>query len=138
MGAKKIKRVVVDTHVVISALLFKGLPSEINRLWKNKQIQPLCTTKIIEEYLRVLAYPRFQLTEEEISFLLHQEILPYFETLKVQTQKSFIKDDPSVDKFVWCAIDGHADMIISGDNHLLSFTQSPIPIVSVSHFLKHN
>jgi len=41
-------------------------------------IKPLASKEIIDEYLRVLTYPKFKLSEEEIYFLLYQEILPYF------------------------------------------------------------
>ena len=59
----------------------------------------------MDEYLRVLAYPRFQLSEEEIHYLLHQEILPWFETVETNNtpQSVIISNDPSDDNFIRCA-----------------------------------
>ena len=39
-------------------------------------------------------------------------------------------------KFIWCAIEGKAELIVSGDKHLLAYTNSPVLIVSVKKFLK--
>jgi len=138
VGAVKIGKVVIDTNVVVSGLLFGGVPGEIVRLWKDRRIQPLCSREIVEEYLRVLAYPKFALTESEIDFLLSQEILLWFEVVHVEGGRTFVKADPSDDKFVWCALAGKADVIISGDEHLLALRSSPVPILSVQEFLKRD
>jgi len=37
----------------------------------------------MQEYLRVLAYPKF-LTEEEIEYVFSQEVLPWFEVIMVK------------------------------------------------------
>jgi len=137
MGAVEIKRVVIDTNVLVSALLYKGLPSGLHRLWQRKRIQPLCSREIIEEYLRVLAYPKYKLTEQEIGYLFNFEILSYFEVIQVEPGKAYVEADPSDDKFIWCAVDGKADAIVSGDEHLLSFSRSPVPILSITDFMKN-
>ena len=137
MGAVKIKRVVIDTNVLVSALLYKGLPSELHKLWQMNRIRPLYSKAIIEEYLRVLAYPKFKLTEQEIGYLFNYEILSCFEVIQVKPGKAYVKADPSDDKFIWCAIDGKAETIVSGDEHLLSFSGSPVPILSVNDFMKN-
>jgi putative PIN family toxin of toxin-antitoxin system len=80
-----VKRVVIDTNVLVSALLFGGDPGELITLWKEHYIQPLTSKEIMEEYLRVLAYPKFRLTEKEIEYLFTQEILPYFEVITVKS-----------------------------------------------------
>jgi putative PIN family toxin of toxin-antitoxin system len=131
-----VKKVVIDTNVLASALLFGGYPGELITLWKERRIQPLSSREIIEEYLRVLAYPKFNLTEEEIGFLLSREVLPWFEIIEVQVGQPYVIDDPSDDKFIWCAIQGKAKAIISGDQHLLGLSSCPIPILSPLKFLK--
>jgi putative PIN family toxin of toxin-antitoxin system len=62
MGKVKVKRVVIDTNVVISALLFGGEPGELIPLWKSGRIKPLASKEMVDEYLRVLTYPKFGLT----------------------------------------------------------------------------
>jgi putative PIN family toxin of toxin-antitoxin system len=130
-----VKRVVIDTNVLVSALLFGGGPGELITLWKENRIQPLSSKDIMEEYLRVLAYPKFRLTEEEIEYLFSQEILPYFEVITVKSGRPFVIEDPSDDKFIWCALEGGAEAIISSDRHLLRLSSCPVPIFSPSEFL---
>lgn len=129
------KRVVIDTSVLISALLFGGDPGELIALWKERHIQPLSSKEIMEEYLRVLAYPKFGLTEEEIEYLFSQEMLPYFEVITVKSGRPFVLEDPSDDKFIWCALEGGAEAIISSDRHFLRLSSCPVPIFSPSDFL---
>ena len=130
------KRVVIDTNVLVSALLFGGIPGKLVPLWKEGRIQPLCSKGIIEEYLRVLAYPKFKLTEKEIDFILSREILPWFDIVTVPAGRPFVKNDPQDDIFIWCAVEGKADALVSGDDHLLKLKRSPVPILPASNFLK--
>ena len=130
------KRVVIDTNVLVSALLFGGVPGQLIAQWKEYHIQPLSSKEIMEEYLRVLAYPKFCLTEEEIEYLLSQEIVPYFEVITVKSGQPFVFEDPSDDKFIWCALAGDAEAIISSDRHLLRLNSCPIPIFSPSEYIR--
>ena len=130
-------RVVIDTNVIISGLLFGGMPGRLIQLWKDKRILPLVSREILNEYLKVLAYPKFSLSEEEIKYLLYQEILPFFKVISVKQRTIIIKEDPSDDKFIRCARSGKAQVIISGDQHLLSLTSyRNITIFSPSQFLE--
>jgi predicted nucleic acid-binding protein len=75
------RRVVLDTNVVASALLFPGpTTAQVRRAWISGSIVPLVCRDTTLELVRVLAYPRFGLTEEEISQLL-AEYLPWCEVL---------------------------------------------------------
>jgi putative PIN family toxin of toxin-antitoxin system len=137
MGKVKVKRVVIDTNVVISALLFGGEPGELIPLWKSGRIKPLASKEMVDEYLRVLTYPKFGLTPEEINFLLYQEIVPYFEIVKAKAGRVIVGDDPSDDKFIRCAEAGRAKTIISGDQHLLRLKSfGAISILTPVQFLK--
>jgi putative PIN family toxin of toxin-antitoxin system len=136
MGTIKVKAIVIDTNVLVSALLFGGVPGKLVPLWKERSIRPKASKEIIEEYLRVFAYPKFQLSEEEINFLLHYEILPYFEILRIIEGPVLVAKDPSDDKFIRCAQAAGARMIISGDQHLLKLSAyGQIQILSPSDFL---
>ena len=129
-------RVVIDTNVLISGLLFGGTPGRLIALWKHGKILPLASKAMFEEYLRVLAYPRFQLSKAEIDYIISVEILPWFEIIDVSAGKPMVVDDPADDKFIWCALSGEAEAIISGDEHLLSLPESPVLILTPSRFLK--
>ena len=130
------KKIVVDTNILVSGLLFGGKPGELVVLWKKGLVVPVCSKEIIEEYLRVLAYPKFQLSESDIEFILNHELLRYFKVLSVKPGKPFVTTDPSDDKFIWCALDGNAEVIVSGDEHLLKLSSSPVPIVTIATFIE--
>ena len=137
MGKVEITRVVIDTNVVVSALLFGGVPGKLVPLWKTGRIRVLASKEMIEEYLKVLAYPKFELSEEEINYLLYQEILPYFEIVKTKPGSVIVEEDPSDDMFILCAEAGKANTIISGDQHLLDLkSYGKIKILTSSQFLK--
>jgi hypothetical protein len=113
-------RVVLDTHVVVSALLFTGISSKLVPLWQGGGITALVSRGILEEYLRVLSYPKFKLSEGDIKGLIQEELLPYVDVVKPWKRLRVVDRDPSDDKFVECAVAGKARVIISGDKDLLS------------------
>ena len=83
MGKKKkeVIRVVLDTNVIISALLFTGESSRIIHLWQDQKIIPVISRETFEELREVLLYPKFDLTDTEIHNIIEKEILPYFEVI---------------------------------------------------------
>ncbi len=77
--------------------------------------------------------------KQEIHGLLFQEVLPFLEVVSVKPGKAFVVDDPADDKLLWllwCAVSGRAEAIISGDKHLLSLKNPPVPVRSVQVFLQ--
>ena len=131
--------VVIDTNVVVSGLLFGGTPNRLVSLCKAGLIEPVFSKKILNEYLRVLAYPKFSLSETEIEFLLKHEILPYFQAIDISSESHevIIESDPDDDKFLLCALTGTCDFIISGDRHLLELkSYHGIEIVTPADFLE--
>ena len=71
MGKKrKVKRLVLDTNVILSALLFKGKLSKIVELWENGSFIPLVSKEIFEELQRKLEYPEFHLTKTKLPMIL--------------------------------------------------------------------
>jgi hypothetical protein len=75
----------------------------------------LLSREIVDEYLRVLSYPKFELSEEEIKTLIQEEILPFAEPVKPKRRLRVVQRDPSDNKFLECAVAGKASVIISGD-----------------------
>ena len=137
MGPVKMIPVVIDTNVLVSALLFGGTPARIIDLWKSERICPFVSKGIVSELLRVFAYPKFKLSEEEIQYLLYIEVLPYFKVISVAKGGVIIDKDPSDDMFLRCARAANADALISGDQYLLKLkSYEGIKIISVSEFIK--
>jgi putative PIN family toxin of toxin-antitoxin system len=132
-------RVVLDTNVLVSALLFTGISAELVPLWQKGALTVLLSRGILDETLRVFSYPKFQLTEEEIKDLIQEELLPYVEVVRPKARLRVIKRDPSDDKFLECAVAGKAQVIISGDKDLLSLERyRKIRIQSPARFLEEN
>lgn len=137
MGKKTgLKRVVLDTNVLVSALLFTGPSNRLVKLWQSGSIEIVASAEIMREYTRVLAYPKFGLDEREITALLHEDILPFVTVVRVGKVLSVVKEDPPDDHFLACAVAGKVDAIISGDHHLARLGKHEgIPILNVRSFL---
>ena len=130
-------RVVLDTNVLVSALLFKRELARLVDLWKEGKIILLFSKETFGEFLRVLAYPKFKLNDDEIRAIVEMEVLPYSETVG-EVEGSFGCRDPEDEKFLRCASSGRAEFLVTGDEDLLSMegTLRRTSIVKPSHFLK--
>lgn len=115
-------RVVLDTNVVVSAILFtKGHLSWLREGWSNGIFLPLIDTPSAGELLRVLAYPKFRLSSDEIQTLLGT-YLPFTETIDTAGAKGSMLPrcrDPQDQKFLTLAQTGMADVLVTGDQALL-------------------
>ena len=130
-------RVVLDTNTLISALLFSGTASRLVPLWQSRRITVLVSKEILQEYLRVLAYPKFQLGDHEIRALVEEELLPFAETIRVRRRLAVVRRDPEDDKFLECAVAGRAEYLMTGDRDLREFgSYRGITILTVGEFLE--
>jgi putative PIN family toxin of toxin-antitoxin system len=131
-------RAVLDTNVVISALLFSGPPSQLVSAWQSSRLRPVVSAPVIDEYIRVLAYPKFKLTAAEIRGLVEEELLPFIETVTVPPSIIPKVRDPDDAKFITCAVTADVRWLVSGDNDLLSLHRvKSVEIISVAEFLHH-
>ena len=130
-------RVVVDTNVFVSAILF---PGEINRLvdlWQKGEFVFLISREVLAEYLKVLSYPKFALTRAEIRQIIEKKLIPYVQIVEVKTEIEVIEKDLSDNKFLGLALDGKAQYLVSGDQHLLAVGEfHNIKITLPGNFLK--
>ena len=139
MGKKqqKIKKVVLDTSVLVSALLFRGELSKIVMLWQKGKIIPVISKGTFDELRTVLKYPKFSLSSEEIDSMIENEILPYFEIVEADENIKGICRDPEDDKFIACAVSASADVIVTGDKDLSDLKQyKSIRIIKPTVFLR--
>jgi putative PIN family toxin of toxin-antitoxin system len=134
---KKIIRVVLDTNVLISALLFKGDLSRIVGLWQKGKIVPVISKETFGELRTVLEYPKFSLSRAEIESLIEHEILLFFEVVNVSKHVKGTCRDPGDDKFISCALSANADCIVTGDKDLSDLRKyQSIKIIHASDFIK--
>ena len=141
MGTKEMTdarlKVVIDTNVFVSAILF---PGEINRLvdlWQKGEFVFLISREVLAEYLKVLSYPKFALTRAEIRQIIEKKLIPYVQIVEVKTEIEVIEKDLSDNKFLGLALDGKAQYLVSGDQHLLAVGEfHNIKIALPGNFLK--
>lgn len=134
---KTVKKVVLDTNVLVSALLFRGELSKMLLLWKDGRIVPVFSRETFREFRTVLKYTKFSLTEQEIKVIIEEEVLPYFEVINTAHKIKNICRDSDDDKFIACAVSASADFIVSGDKDLLDVGKyKSVKIISASEFLK--
>ncbi len=114
-------RVVLDTNIVLSALLFRaGRLTWIRRAWQHEQLRPLVCQDTVRELVRVLAYPKFKLSAEEQRDLLG-DFLPYAEVVTLPAPWPQLPDcrDEQDKIFLALAYVGDADALVTGDADLL-------------------
>ena len=134
---KKIIRVVLDTNVLISALLFKGELSRIVGLWQKGKIIPVISKETFDELRTVLEYSKFSLSRAEIKSLIEHDILPFFEVVNVSKHVKGTCRDPEDDKFISCAISASVDWIVTGDKDLSDLKKyQSLRIIHASDFIK--
>ncbi len=117
-----IRRVVLDTNIILSALLFNtGRLAWLRHAWQGQQLIPLACTETVNELLRVLAYPKFKLTGDEQGKLL-TDFLPYAETVKLPSPWPDLPvcRDEKDQVFLVLAEIGKADALITGDADILA------------------
>ena len=125
MGQKDVNRerglqVVLDTSVFVSAVLFRGPTNRLVHLGQTGAISILVSSDVLKEYIKVLAYSKFNLTKDEMTAIVEQELLPFIKPVKISKVHPVITQDPADDKFLALAVEGKADYILSGDKHLLT------------------
>ena len=136
-------RVVLDTNVVLSALVFRaGAAGQVRQAWQRGLVLPLASTATVQELVRVLAYATFRLSKAEQDELL-ADYLPYAETVRIPQPPPTVPDCRDVLDlpFMHLAMEGKAQVLVSGDRDLLAIAAefertSACPIVSLEVFCK--
>jgi len=121
-AVRRVMRVLLDTNVVLSALVFaQGRLAPLRQAWQQGRCQPLVSTITTAELMRALRYPKFKLSAEEQEELL-ADYLPYCATVRMPAKlpKTPLCRDPFDLPFLQLAIVGKADHLVTGDKDLLS------------------
>lgn len=107
-------RAVLDTNVLVSALLFSGPPSQLVPAWQGGRLCPVVSAEILDEYVRVLAYSKFKLTGSEILSLIEEDVLPFVDTVRAKPISVPTLRDPDDRKFLACAVSARVHWLVSG------------------------
>jgi uncharacterized protein len=118
----KAPRAVLDTNVLVSALLFRsGRLSWLRQAWQTMALRPVMAKPTTEELLRVLAYPKFRLSAADVEALL-EELLPWVEVFAApipSVVKRWTVRDPKDQIFLDLALGAGVDLLVTGDADLL-------------------
>ena len=117
-------KVIIDTNVAVSGLLWGGPPNRIMRWIRDRLLTAYGCEKTAEELNKTLNYVKFSKRFKELN-LTPEEVFAYFMNLihYVPVPKNIpgiIKKDPFDNIFLALAVQNNVSLIISGDDHLLS------------------
>ena len=125
-----VSRVVLDTNVLISALLFRQCRlAPLRAAWQGGRLVPIICKQTGQELLRVLGYAKFKLDPSQIEEILSL-YLPYAQshTIISPARQSISLPqcrDIHDQIFVDLASSAQADLLVSGDSDLLSMNDVP-------------
>jgi len=138
MGKKKKPvKVVLDTNVVVSAILFGGQLSKLREFWRSRRILPFLSRTTFQELKQVLEYPKFALNRTELKMIQMKEVLPFFAVTEDTQVVEGVCKDAEDDKFLSCALSANASFLVTGDEDLRSLTRfKSVRILSPADFLK--
>jgi putative PIN family toxin of toxin-antitoxin system len=118
-------RVVVDTNVIVSAVLNpKGKPAAVLDAIVDGDLLLIVSDAILEEVRHVFSYSKIERLLHKHG-VIQQEIEELIETLSDisifvpgKVALNIVESDPADNKFLACAVEGNADFLVSGDHHL--------------------
>lgn len=120
-------RIVLDTNVVLSALLWRGTPYLLlDAIRQQPNVQLCSSTALLEELADVLTRPSATKRLTIIGKTAREVLADYVETIDLAEPAAVprvVPADADDDHVIATAIAAHADLIVSGDSDLLSMGQ---------------
>ena len=128
-------RVVADTNVFISALMFGGLPGRFLDLALSRRFI-LVTSKALLDELDEKLRGKFAVSESD-ALTIRAKLEGNANLVEPDFELNAVPDDPDDNRVLECAIAGKAEWIVSGDRHLLGIVSyAGIAIVTVRQFVE--
>ena len=131
-------RLVVDTNVLVSALLSGGsLPAHLITLWRQGRFVLLTAAEQLDEFRRVTRYPRLR---ERLAPQLAGRLVNDLRAIAVvvpRLPQVSVSADPDDDFLLAIAMAGTADFLVTGDKNglLVLRRHAGITIVTVREYL---
>jgi uncharacterized protein len=128
------KKVIIDTNILISAAISGRKPEEvINFIIASSDYQWIVSPSILDEYVQVLNRPKLKLNSQQKQRWL--DLIYQRTTLVNVAQKVYFERDPKDAKFIECSIAADADFLITGDRDFEEIQEiGNTLIISVSLF----
>jgi putative PIN family toxin of toxin-antitoxin system len=119
-------RAVADTNVVVSGLLWPGPPRRILNLAKTGRVELFTSPVLLAEIEDVLSRRKFIRRLELAGVELQDLVQGYAALARVILPAEvppIIAEDPDDDEVLACALAARAEVIVSGDRHLLRLVE---------------
>jgi putative PIN family toxin of toxin-antitoxin system len=127
-------RIVVDTNVIVSALVFGGLPRRVFEVVESGRCEFYYSSEIETDPYRVLR-DKFGWDVDKLNHYL-PALWGLGERVIPRRRVNAVKEDPDDNRILECALAAGADTIVSGDGHLLRLTAfEGIAILTSREFL---
>ncbi len=138
MGKRKLK-VILDTNVLVSSILFGGEFQKILDSLKANKFSLIFSKDTFQEFVKVLHYPKFKLTEEEIESIIAFYVLPYskiIDDITIKLNEDVCRDKHDI-KFLELVLSAKADYLITGDKDILEIKNNfKFKILTPKEFIK--
>lgn len=129
-------RIVCDTNVLVSGILFGGHARQILLLASRGRLTNFISDDILHEAKDVLLRPKFKLSPQQVIAIIALFRDTFELVFPVQRHK-VVQSDPDDDRILDAAVEAQAEIIVSGDKHLLSLgLWRGIRILSPAEFVK--
>jgi putative PIN family toxin of toxin-antitoxin system len=130
-------RVVLDTNVLVSSLITSGKPARLVERLFAKDIELVISKPMLEEFVEVIARPKFQEYASQRTIKDFLELLLSICAVVDVKSRFDITSDRSDNAILATAYDGKADYIVSGDKHLLQLKKfRKTRVVTVDEMLR--
>lgn len=127
-------RAVLDTNTIVSGLGWGGAPGAVLDAALQGQFEFVTSPALLDELRRVLAYPKLHAVIGPASDLV--ELVAIAALVVEPTETVEIARDPDDNRVIEAALTGRADVIVSGDQDLLTLQQvGRIDILTPQQFL---
>jgi len=129
-------RVVLDTNILISAILFGGKPRQVLERVIRGEIRLCMSEAILEELKGVLRRSKFSYSIEAIQVIL-TELTSLSDFVNPSKTIRVVPEDPDDNRILECAVEAEANYIITGDLHLLRLSRyQDIEVLNAGAFLE--
>jgi putative PIN family toxin of toxin-antitoxin system len=127
-------RIVLDTNVLVSAIVFGGLPGRVVDAARDGTMTGIVSLHTLNELRIVLTRPRFGV-EADLADVLAEEILQFCEVAPVERALGVWGPDPDDDPVIETALSVGARFVVTGDAHLLGLKVAGLRFVTPSEML---
>ena len=133
-------RIVIDTNVLVSALLWRGTPHTLLNFVRSGAVELVISQALLAELSEVINRPKFAAVVASTT-RTSEQILNEFQNLaEIVFAPALLQPvcrDPDDDAVLACAMAANASLIVTGDDDLLSLKKfQRIPIISVAQAKK--